>query len=453
MSHNLGGFRMLRQLLGTLSCVTVMLLALSASARPTSARVPQSTPTPPAASRANLPPIVEPQLAQTLTSEGKSDFWVEFSERADLSPAYAMNWEARGQFVYDALRTTADRAQAATRAYLERERITYTSHWAVNAIYVEEGTLPTVQALGALESIQRIRMPETFPAPAPVERTAVRFTPTRLATQPNLTLIHAPDVWASYTQGEGIVVASIDTGVRYTHAALVGGYRGTASGSHDYNWYDPQGSTAPSDDNAHGTHTMGIMVGTNGIGVAPGATWIAADGCDGNDCLEEDLISSGEWLLAPCPLAVAPGSAACAPAMRPHIINNSWGDCATATTDFFEDVIDAWKAAGIFTVFSVGNTTNCRYDSGPFCGSVGNPARHYQVTSVGATDNSGTLASFSLWGPTDDPDPRLAEFRTIKPELTAPGVSITSAVNDSDSAYRSMSGTSMAAPHVAGAVA
>ncbi len=456
MSNDLSNHRKLRHLFGALSCIVALLPALSAAARPISARVSPATPTPPptaAASQSEHASIIEPQLAQTLTDEGKSDFWIEFSEHADLSPAYAMSWEDRGPFVYNALRATADRSQAKTRAHLEQEGITYTSHWAVNALYVEGGTPPLVQVLGAQEGIQRIRMPETFPVPEPVERTTVRFAPTGLTAQPNLALIHAPEVWASYTQGEGVVVASIDTGVRYTHAALVAQYRGTSSGSHDYNWYDPQGSTAPFDDNAHGTHTMGIMVGTNDIGVAPGATWIAADGCDGSDCTEEDLVSSGEWLLAPCPLAVAPGSPSCDPAMRPNIVNNSWGDCATTTTDFFEDVIDAWKAAGIFTVFSVGNTSNCRYNSGPFCGSVGNPARHYQVTSVGATDNSGTLAYFSLWGPTDDPDPRLAEFGTIKPELTAPGVSITSAINDSDSAYGSMSGTSMAAPHVAGAAA
>jgi subtilisin family serine protease len=392
---------------------------------------------------------------------GAADFWVQFAERADLRPAYALPWEARGRFVYDALREVAARSQAPARAYLERTGVDYTPHWIVNALYVRGGDLTALQRLQGIEGVARIRAPQVLAVPEPVERGAAQTRAVMPMDAPwNLSIIEAPAAWAT-TRGEGIVVANIDTGVRYTHEALVPHYRGyDGSGfSHDYNWYDPQGATAPSDDHGHGTHTMGSMVGETevgaAVGVAPGARWIAADGCDGSDCPDADLISSGEWLLAPCPVGVAPGSASCDPDRRPHLVNNSWGDCEQETTDFFEDVIDAWRAAGIYTAFANSNAGNCGYPTYPdvACNTVGNPARHYQVTGVGATDRYDNIASFSLRGPTDDPDPRLTEFADIKPEVSAPGAGVRSSIRWSDTAYASWSGTSMATPHVSGVAA
>jgi len=406
-----------------------------------------------------LPPNVEPSLLHTLMQTGKTDFWIEFVESADLQPAQAMDWQTRGQFVYDALQKTAAQSQAETRVYLTQHNIKHTPHWIVNAIYVENEEIDTLRVLSQNKAIHRLRSPRTLHIPKPTTEETPNTSLSNLSPAWNLTIIQAPEAWAAYTRGEGIVVANIDTGVRYTHEALRDQYRGNlgeGTYNHNYNWYDPQGSPTPYDENGHGTHTMGTMVGDDGasnqIGVAPGAVWIAADGCDGYDCPDEDLISSGEWILAPCPIGSEPGSATCDPNMRPHIVNNSWGDCETTTTDFFESVIDAWRASGIYTTFSSGNSTNCKYQNA-FCGSLSNPARHYQVTSVGATDQSDVLAYFSLWGPTDDPDPRLATLGAIKPELTAPGVAISSSSNSHDASYAFSQGTSMASPHVAGTAA
>ncbi|MGC9398842.1 MAG: M14 family zinc carboxypeptidase [Anaerolineae bacterium] len=421
----------------------------------TAARTPMSEPTD------TGPPQIEAQVLEAARSQGETDFWIHLAPQADLSPAYSMDWETRGRFVVAALRATAARSQAPVRAYLDRAGIDYTSHWIVNAVYVRGGDLMALEALQQIEGVTRIRAPRTLSIPEP-KRAASPLSITPTATDWNLEIIQAPAVWAEGVRGEGIVVANIDTGVRYTHEALVAQYRGNQGGGtfdHDYNWYDPQNIyLAPTDDHGHGTHTMGIIVGDDGgthqIGVAPGAQWIAADGCDGYNCPDEDIISSGEWLLAPCPLGVAPGSPECEPDLRPHIVNNSWGDCEEETTPFFEDVIDAWRAAGIFTAFANGNAGNCGDSSGS-CDSMGNPARHYQVVSVGATTSADAIASFSLWGPTDDvdPDPRIPEFAAIKPDVSAPGQSIRSAYRSSDTYYTWMSGTSMATPHVAGVAA
>ena len=105
--------------------------------------------------------------------------------------------------------------------------------------------------------------------------------------------INAPEAWAQGATGAGIVVSSVDSGTDYTHPALVNQYRGNngdGTFTHDYNWYDAYGDCAsgPCDLDGHGTHTMGTMVGddgsTNQVGVAPGAKWIAAKGCESGSC-------------------------------------------------------------------------------------------------------------------------------------------------------------------------
>ncbi|MEV5766724.1 S8 family serine peptidase [Micromonospora sp. NPDC052213] len=110
----------------------------------------------------------------------------------------------------------------------------------------------------------------------------------RGAPEWGVTKIGADKVWNEHhTRGEGVVVASLDTGVQFDHPALVNSYRGNGGGKafdHAYNWFDPSGgcAAAPCDTQSHGTHTVGTTVGGdragNRIGVAPGATWIAARG-------------------------------------------------------------------------------------------------------------------------------------------------------------------------------
>ena len=154
-------------------------------------------------------------------------------------------------------------------------------------------------------------------------------------------------------RGEGIVIANIDTGVQYNHPALVGKYRGNLGGSfdHNYNWYDPSAicgspSLVPCDNNNHGTHTMGTMVGDDGagnqIGVAPGAKWIAAKGCESSSCSSTALLNSGQWILAPTRLDGTGADAS----KRPNIVNNSWG--GGRGDPWYSATVDAWVASGIF---------------------------------------------------------------------------------------------------------
>jgi subtilisin family serine protease len=262
--------------------------------------------------------------------------------------------------------------------------------------------------------------------------------------------------------GSGLVVANIDTGVRFSHQALVNQYRGNngdGTFDHNYNWFNPDDLTddAPRDGNGHGTHTMGTMVGDDGgsnqIGIAPGAQWMACAGCPDGSCTDSALLGCGQFIAAPTDLAGENEN----PDMRPNAVNNSWGDCDQTYDPWYADVISAWHAGGIYPIFSNGNSSNCGYSSPPGLNTVGNPARSGDVTGVGSSgEQNGQYATHSNWGPTDNPDiiNPVEGFGDMKPQVLAPGVSIRSSTPGNDMEYQDgWTGTSMSAPHVTGLVA
>ncbi|GAB2607012.1 hypothetical protein GCM10027067_18140 [Pseudactinotalea suaedae] len=375
----------------------------------------------------------------TLSEEDSADFWVRFADRADLTSAAAIpDWDERGVAVHEALTSTAAAAQADTIAALEAAGASFTPRWITNAILVQDGTLELAQSLATSAEVLEIRETTTYPGEVPVEEVA--GTQGLDAVEWGVQAINADDVWSQLgVTGEGIVVANIDSGVDGDHPALMEhyrGYNGDGTFTNDYNWFDVAGACGdvPCDTDDHGSHTMGTIAGGDGgdnqIGVAPGAEWIAANGC--STCADADLIASGEWIVAPTDSEGGNPD----PSMRPHVVNNSWGSTIPTNDPFMEDVIAAWEAAGVFGTWSNGN-------SGPSCETSGSPGSRTITYSVGAFDSNGAIASFSARGPGQD--------GTVKPNIAAPGVSIRSAF--ADGTYGSMSGTSMAAPHLAGAIA
>ncbi|MGW5049975.1 carboxypeptidase regulatory-like domain-containing protein [Actinokineospora sp. NPDC004072] len=383
---------------------------------------------------------IEPQLLQALDAKDSTDFWVLFGEQADLAPASKItDWTARGQAVLDALRGTADRSQAAVRADLDAGKVDYDSYFIANALHVKGGSQALAESLAKRTEVKEILAPRTYKLP---ELTPGEVQARVNAVEWGVAAINADDAWADFgTRGEGIVVANIDSGVQFDHPALVGKYRGNNGGDfdHQYNWFDPSGvcpTDAPCDNNGHGTHTMGTMVGGEGanqIGVAPGARWIAAKGCESSGCSESALLASGQWVLAPTDLAGQNPR----PDLRPHIVNNSWGSSNGAAIDpWYKATVQAWRAAGIFPSFSNGN-------SGPGCNTAGSPGDNLESYASGAFDIDGDIASFSSRGP--------GENGEIRPHLAAPGVDVRSSLPDND--YGTASGTSMAAPHTSATVA
>ena len=372
---------------------------------------------------------IEPKLMTTLidSDDGIAPFFVVFGERTSLEAAFSMSdWAARGQFVVDRLQAAANRSQNGVRGYLQGRKIAYTSFWVENKIYIPNGTLELARDLARRPEVVAIIREAIYSIPPTQTGASIQ------SVGWNIGLIGANQVWATDGNGTGSVVASIDTGVQYNHPALVNQYRGNTGGvfNHTGNWYDATNTctAAPCDNVGHGTHTVGTMVGSDGlanqIGVAPGAKWIACKGCASTTCAGSALTACAQWIMAPG------GSAA----NRPNVVNNSWGD--VGGNAWYRSYVQNWVAAGIFPAFSAGN-------SGPSCNTVGSPGDYVESFASGATDSADNIAGFSSRGP--------SAFGGVKPNVSAPGVNIYSSYLGGSYAY--MSGTSMASPHTAGAVA
>jgi subtilisin family serine protease len=417
--------RRLGRLLGLLSAVlaAIGLMATPATAGPSA---------PSGSSK------IESTLAGTFGTQDTADFYVEFSERADLRAASQIqDWNARGAAVVAALQQTANTSQATVRKTLDAAGTSYTAFWVANTILVRGGTQDQVNSFAGQGNVTAVRSPKTYSIPQPTVSNSTEDIDT---VEWGINAISAPQVWSTYgVRGEGIVVANIDTGVDYTHPALTRQYRGnTGSGfDHNYNWFDPShicATPAPCDNNNHGSHTMGTMLGetadgVNQIGVAPAAKWMAAKGCESNSCSDSALLASGQWILAPTRLD---GTGA-DPSKRPNIVNNSWGGAGGDT--WYRQTVSNWRDAGIFPAFSNGN-------SGPSCATAGSPGDYDISYASGAFDINGAIASFSSRG--------AAAGGLIKPNLAAPGVNVRSSV---PGGYANFNGTSMASPHTAGTVA
>ncbi len=374
---------------------------------------------------------IDRSLMARLTAEADAvaPFFVVFADRPDLKSAYRIgDRAARARFVAEALQGVAGRSQAGVRGYLRGRRVEFTPFWIENKIYVPKGTLDLARALALRPEVAAI-LPEVIYTLPPAEPAAAAGVQ---AIEWNISKINADQVWP-ITEGAGRVVANIDTGVQYTHPALNAQYRGNVGGgnyTHTGNWNDPTGlcGATPCDNNGHGTHTMGTMVGddggTNQIGVAPGAKWIACKGCATSSCASSHLIACAQWVVAP-----GGGQG------PPDVVNNSWG--GGGGDSWYQTYVQNWRAAGIFPAFSNGN-------SGPNCSTSGSPGDYPASYSSGATDINDTIASFSSRGPS-------AFSNTLKPNVSAPGVSVRSSVPTNS--YASFSGTSMASPHTAATVA
>jgi subtilisin family serine protease len=390
-------------------------------------------------------------------TDGRSEFLVVLRDQADLGAAYGIrDWAERGRFVYRTLFEHAERSQVGIRVTLAGRGLSYRPLWVVNALLVR-GTAADAALLAGRADVAALRadqvssLPPQEAAPAADDRCSPDAPGNPICW--NLRRLGVDRVWREFgVDGSGVTVANIDTGVVFGHQALAVGYRGNqgATFDHNYNWFDPQGTQpAPTDDNGHGTHTMATVAGRGApatgqpaIGVAPGARWIAAAGCAGFACSEFDLIAAAQWLLAPTDLAGRNPR----PDLRPMIVNNSWG--GLGGNDWYAGYTAAWRAAGIFPVFAAGNADATRSQ---VCGSISSPGDYSEVVQVGASDAQDRIASFSLIGPTAD--------GRVKPDFVAPGthttgqLGILSASNSDATGYRTLSGTSMAAPHVAGLVA
>lgn len=388
---------------------------------------------------------------------GEADFIVFLKEQADLSGAEALETKlAKGQFVYKRLTETASRSQGPVIRALQAAGAEYRPYWIANMIWAR-GDLDLVQRMAARPEVGRIYANPTIRLDIPLPETPP-FQPQAVeAVEWNIDKIRAPEVWAEGYRGQGVVIGGQDTGYDWDHPALKNQYRGWngVQANHNYNWHDaihessrnsecPAESKEPCDDFGHGTHTMGIAVGadasrTNQIGVAPRARWIGCRNMDGGRGTPVTYSECFQWFLAPTDLnGLNPD-----PSRAPDVINNSWGCTAEegcTEPNVLRTAVEAVRAAGIVTVQSAGN-------GGPQCGSVDTPAAIYEASfTVGNTTRYDSIAASSGRGPVV-----VDGSNRIKPDVVAPGTGIRSSYPGG--IYTTLSGTSMAAPHVAGLVA
>ncbi len=368
--------------------------------------------------------------------------FVILKDQADISAvAEIEDRDQRLSMAYEQLTEHANTTQAGMRQFFDSVGIEYTPYYLENAMEVQGGTLVRLYLLTRPEVDRVIPSPRLRAAPedspAPGYESAVDGS-----VQWNISMIGADRVWDEFgVQGEGIVVGQSDSGVDGNHPAIAKQYRGVNSGD-DYNWFDPwDATTSPNDEGGHGTHTMGTILGSGGIGVAPKAQWIGCVNLDRNLANPALYLDCMQFMLAPFPLGGDPlfdGD----PTQAVHVMNNSWGCPSIEGCDpnALLYAADNLRDAGIFVVVSAGN-------DGPSCETVESPLSLYDsVFSVGAIDQFGDMADFSSRGPvTADGSGR------NKPDIVAPGVNILSSLPEGT--YGSNSGTSMAGPHMVGVVA
>jgi serine protease AprX len=415
---------------------------------------------------------IHPWVIENTRAGAQEEFFVVLGKEANLADAAKLKGKlARGTFVYQTLFKTAQEAQRPIRALLDARGVEYRSFYLVNAILVK-GDRNLAQILAARSDVKRIdgnpEMRQALPEPQAPE--ALEYNPewsgvidvttgkAIASVEPGISYVRAPQVWNLGFTGQGIVVAGADTGYRWTHAALKNAYRGWngTTASHDYNWHDsihagtgPCGfdSPQPCDDQGHGTHTMGTIVGLDGanqIGMAPGARWIGCRNMNLGAGTPASYIECMEFFMAPYPVGGTTSQGD--PSKAPNVTSNSWTCPASegcTTPNILLTAVANTRAAGIVMVVAAGN-------SGSGCSTVSDPTSFYDPSFTVGALNTGTdtIASFSSRGPvTVDGSNRL------KPDIAAPGTSTRSAYNTSDTAYTSLSGTSMATPHVVGGVA
>ncbi len=392
----------------------------------------------------------------------KVDILIIMRDQASFrrSPYRMESKQRKGREVVNSLKNVAFGSQQNILKMLQTSNVNYRQYWAMNAIAAFDVPAEMLKTIASRNDVRKLIANPKLRNRIPSPRYVAQGFGAEAAGQ-NIVSTGATAVWEKGITGEGIVVAGQDTGVQWNHPALIRSYRGSAGGrrmapDHDYNWHDAIhsgrsnpcgfGTSVPCDDDQHGTHTMGTMVGDDGgnnkVGMAPGAQWVACRNMDSGYGRPSTYIECFEWFMAPYKKGQT--SLQGDPSKAPHVINNSWGCPASEGCEGREmrPVLEALKAAGIMVVVSAGN-------AGSGCGSINDqPATHTDVTfTVGAHNHrDGNIAGFSSRGPS-------VIDGGIGPDVTAPGVSVRSTIPGDGYGEAMWSGTSMAGPHVAGAVA
>ena len=422
------------------------------------------------AGAAGIAATIDPDLSQILASRAADEVvstLVYLKEQVDIESLGASldasrpSLATRHETVVRALQDKAQATQGSLEQYLDNlkqaGRIrSFEKYWIVNAFRVD-ASANEIMKLAQHPDIGIIYYNYEIELIAPVKTGSVAAPDKDRTPENGVQAVRAPEVWALGFTGEGILTATLDTGVDGNHPALASRWRGVAdpryAGHPQWAWFDPQTNTTfPQAFAAHGTHTMGTICGGapgDQIGVAPGCQWIHAAVIDRVDIptTVSQAILAFQWLVDP------DGN----PATNwdvPAVCSNSWGVTTghgyAPCDPTFWSYIDACEAAGIVVLFSAGN-------EGSGAETLRRPADRattgYNAMAIGAVDGHTAgwpVAGFSSRGPSHCTPTGVA---AIKPELAAPGVEVRSSVPGGGYEFSGWDGTSMASPHVNGVIA
>ncbi len=408
---------------------------------------------------------VDPDLLLNLNSNDEIEFIIKFKSDIDFSSLKSnLTKDEKAMYVFLALSQKAKISQRNIIEFLYQENVRYHSLNIVNVIKTK-GSIEMIEWIASQKEVENIQSNPYLK----FEGNLRSESDNSRAVEWGIQKINADSVWSLGYKGENVTIGGQDTGYEWQHPALKSKYRGldeeTDEVNHNYNWHDaiheinplhndsivdpsnnPCGldSPYPCDDNNHGTHTMGTMLGSADdleIGVAPNSKWCACRNMERGWGTPFTYLECFEWFLAPTDLNNENPD----PSKAPHVIANSWScpeieGCNPMNFELLNEAVNNLTAAGTVVVVSAGN-------SGDACSSINTPAAIFQNSfTVGATNINDTIATFSSRGPiTVDSSGRL------KPNIVAPGVNVNSSIRFEQ--YASYSGTSMAGPHVAGVVA
>ncbi len=362
------------------------------------------------------------------------------------------NLQQRAFTVITMLQEKAQKTQSGLLSFLEQQKAgqkvsSYQGYWIANMIQIEAKPEVYRQLMNSMELAQMDLDAELmYDKPVRIERNTGQIE----TVESGIKIINADKLWRLGITGQGRIVMSIDTGVDGTHPALNFKWRGNHVPASQA-WFDPAGTTTPTDCDGHGTHTMGTMCGYQSstgdtVGIAINAEWIAAKGICTSPATS-NCVAAFQWAMSP------DGNPATISDM-PDVISNSWydPDVTDECSGIYKATLDAVEAVGIAVCFSAGN-------NGPGASTCTKPKNintdEVNVFSVGAIDgalwlagNTNPIASFSSRGPSTCGG---TGSLLIKPEVSAPGVGVRSSYGGGG--YSTLDGTSMASPHVAGAIA
>ena len=327
---------------------------------------------------------------------------------------------------------------------------TLRKYWITNQIYLE-GTKDLIYEIGQRNDVAYVDL--NIDKISPLEEVSSIIQNESAGTiETGLEAINAPALWSLGYTGKGLLVYDYDTGVCPEHPAIKNRFLANRFPM-DQSWYGYFKDFPNESNSDHGTHTLGTMIGEglpsgDTIGVAPGAYWIACDLV--TSTVEElppleNIVAAYEWALDSDNDSETTDDI-------PDVINNSWrwndNPDTVHCNDYIRDLMNVLEAVGIANIFSGGN-------AGPNNTTISAPQRinttivnTFSVGSVNANLNGNPISYFSSRGPLQCPanDSSLI----IHPEVVAPGHNVRSSVGPNS--YSTKSGTSMAAPHVSGAV-